>query len=136
MKDEIKGILENSIYCKYDLYTSEKKKILDYITNLEQENERYKKLFEGKERFSKIMPEGTDFIILSKADYDRQQEDIELNAIKLKSRIDKAIEYINEHIKYECDGTYSGMSFYSYHLYDNFKKEDLLNILTGGDDNE
>ena len=44
----------------------------------------------------------------------------------------KAIEYIKEHIKYECDDTINGMSFYSYHLYD-FKKEDLLNILEKGE---
>lgn len=46
-------------------------------------------------------------------------------------RIDKAIEYINEHIKYECDNVFAGMQFYSHHLYD-FKKEDLLDILKGG----
>lgn len=56
-----------------------------------------KKMFEGKERFSKIMPDDMDFIILSKADYDRQQEDIELTAIKMKQRIDKAVEYIINH---------------------------------------
>lgn len=44
----------------------------------------------------------------------------------------KAIEYIKEHIKYECDDSINGMSFYSYHLYD-FKKEDLLNILEKGE---
>ena len=70
--------------------------LLDYITNLQEENERYKKMFEAKERFSKVMPEDIDFIILSKADYDRQQEDVELTAIELKIRIDEAIEYIKE----------------------------------------
>ena len=49
-----------------------------------------------------------------------------------KSRIDKAVEYIENHIKYECDNTFNGMQFYSHHLYD-FKKEDLLNILKGDD---
>ena len=58
---------------------------------------------------------------------------LEDRLINRRMRIDKAIEYINEHIKYECDGTYSGMSFYSHHLYDNFKKQDLLNILQGDD---
>lgn len=50
-----------------------------------------------------------------------------------KSRCEKAVEYIKEHIKYECDDNFNGMSFYSYHLYD-FKKEDLLNILNGSDE--
>lgn len=45
-----------------------------------------------------------------------------------KEVIDKAIEYIEKHIKYECDDTYNGMQFYSYHLYD-FNKQDLLDIL-------
>ena len=71
-------------------------RLLDYITNLQEENERYKKIFEGKERFSKIMPDDMDFIILSKADYDRQQEDIELTAIKMKQRIDKALKFIKK----------------------------------------
>ena len=64
-------------------------RFLDYLTNIEQENERLKKQLNCKEVYSNYMPEGIDFIILSKADYDRQQEDIELNAIELKSRIDK-----------------------------------------------
>ena len=95
---------------KYDLYCDDLKTLLDYITNLEQENERYKKIFEGKERFSKIMPEDTEFIILSKADYDRQQEDIELVAIELRNRIDKAIKILknNDH---EFEGTvYSALN--------------------------
>lgn len=97
-----------------------------YITKLKQENERYKKIFEGKEKFSKIMPEGTDFIILSKTDYDRQQEDIELNAIELKSRIDKTIEYINvikENTTSSARKDYAKMILINY--------EDLLNILQG-----
>ena len=77
----------------------EVKSLLNYITNLQKENEKYKKIFEAKERFSKIMPDDTDFIILSKADYDRQQEDIELTAIKLKSRNEKAIEYIENDLQ-------------------------------------
>ena len=47
---------------------------------------------------------------------------------KQKEVIDKAIDYIENHIKYECDIAYNGMQFYSYHLYD-FNKQDLLDIL-------
>ena len=72
-----------------------KDKLLDYITNLQEENERYKKIFEGKERFSKIMPDDMDFIVMSKTDYDRQVDDIELVALELRSRIDKATEILN-----------------------------------------
>lgn len=47
---------------------------------------------------------------------------------KQKEIIDKVAEYIEKHIKYECDDAYNGMQFYSYYLYD-FNKQDLLDIL-------
>lgn len=50
---------------------------------------------------------------------------------KQKEIIDKVAEYIEKHIKYECDDAYNGMQFYSYHLYD-FNKQDLLDILKEG----
>ena len=62
--------------------------------------------------------------------------------IKLKKQLEayenmrkEAIEYIENHIKYENDDTFNGMQFFSYHLYD-FDKKDLLNILNkvGGSD--
>ena len=93
--------------------------IINAITNLQEENEKYKKIFEGKERFSKIMPEDIDFIILSKSDYDRQEKDIQLELIDYKSRVNKAIEYI-------------------YQLKQNAPDEEMLdkiiNILNGGDE--
>ncbi len=55
-------------------------------------------------------------------------EHLEQQCKKQKEVIDKAIEYIKEHIKYECDNAFNGMQFYSYHLYD-FNKQDLMNIL-------
>lgn len=51
---------------------------------------------------------------------------------KQKEIIDKVAEYIEKHIKYECDDAYDGMQFYSYHLYD-FNKQDLLDILKEGE---
>lgn len=98
MKDEIKEILDEYITDKdwIVIATNVLKYLKDYITNLQEENERYKKIFEGKERFSKIMPDDTDFIILLKADYDRQQEDIELGLIDYKSRNEKAIKLLKE----------------------------------------
>lgn len=50
---------------------------------------------------------------------------------KQKEIIDKVAEYIEKHIKYECDDAYNGMQFYSYYLYD-FNKQDLLDILKEG----
>lgn len=89
------------------------------ITNLQEENQRLKKKLDCKERFSKIMPEDTEFIILSKADYDRQQEDIELVAIELRNRIDKAIKVLKHH-DHEFEGTLHS----------------ALNILQGDDKSE
>ena len=153
MKDEIKEILDklkSTTNSKMDFtYTIiqklEAKSLLDYITNLqeelksanesiswwqnrfnavEKENGRYKKIFEGKERFSKIMPDDTDFIILSKSDYDRQQEDIELGLIDYKSRNEKAIEYMSNYIEVE-DAP----------INERIKTEfkEVIRLLTGGD---
>lgn len=53
---------------------------------------------------------------------------LESQVKKQKEVIDRTIEYVEKHIKYECDNAYNGMQFYSYHLYD-FNKRDLMNIL-------
>ena len=140
MKDEIKEILdsiqehlkENEEKFKkgavdstvYYLYCDDARTLLDYITNLQEENKRYKKIFEGKERFSKIMPDDTDFIILSKADYDRQQEDIELGLIDYKSRNEKAIELI----KKDREKSYDSLEKKAFYCN---KTDKLLNILQG-----
>jgi len=52
------------------------------------------------------------------------QEEIE----RLNNIIKEVREYIEQHIKYECDNAFNGMQFYSYHLYD-FNKKELLEIL-------
>ena len=52
------------------------------------------------------------------------------DTIELNNIIKEAIEYIEEHIKYECDNVFDGMQFYSYNLY-GFKKDVLLEILRG-----
>ena len=59
----------------------------------------------------------------------KYQANLLINCIKKqKEIIDKVAEYIEKHIKYECDDAYKGMQFYRYHLYD-FNKQDLLDIL-------
>ena len=51
------------------------------------------------------------------------------NQLQQKENIIKEVrEYIEEHIKYECDDAFNGKQFYSYHLYD-FDKKELLEIL-------
>ena len=52
-----------------------------------------------------------------------------LNKLQQKENIIKEVrEYIEKHIKYECDDAFYGKQFYSYHLYD-FDKKELLGIL-------
>ena len=57
---------------------------------------RLNKQLNCKERLTKIMPPDTEFIILSKSDYERQETDIEEIALELQDKIDKAIEYIKD----------------------------------------
>ena len=132
MKDKIKEILKGLKEHRF-LGDSEDLILLDYITNLQEENEKYKKMFEAKERFSKIMPEDTDFIILSKADYDRQQENIELTTLELKTRNEKAVDYINEnkHLSMFADCR-EPEEDWNYDL--EIDPRDLLNILQGKSD--
>lgn len=71
-----------------------KDKIINYQA---LEIARLKKQLNCKERLTKIMPPDTEFIILSKSDYDRQEKDIEEIALELRDKIDKAIEYIKNY---------------------------------------
>lgn len=80
-----------------------------------------------KEKLNDIICQSSsDYIVLNNA-YD-YINNLEQQCKKQKEVIDKVIEYIKEHIKYECDGAYNGMQFYSYHLYD-FDKQELLDIM-------
>ena len=124
MNNEIKEIIYNLIrfrdegnkFQPEDILTIEDVwLLLDYITNLQERCEYLER--SNNRREDEIM----------------SLRDECVDGETYKSRNEKAIEYIKEHIKYECDDTISGMSFYSYHLYD-FKKEELLNILNGGDE--
>lgn len=63
--------------------------------DLQQENERLKQVMLVKQYYSETLPEGTEFVLLTKENYDRQQKDIQLELINYKSRCEKAIEYIN-----------------------------------------
>ena len=112
-------------------------KLLDYITNLQQLYENGLKVNQNSHKY--ITELEMNNAILKEELKNRPIVDFTFDVYKeledYKSRCEKAIEYIKEHIKYECDDNFNGMSFYSYHLYD-FKKEDLLNILNKGDVNE
>jgi cell division septum initiation protein DivIVA len=118
MSDEIKEIisyLKNKTFIpdetkrKYKiLHRDEVNKLLDYITNLQQENERLKDSLETMTFTTKVKQEAVDSLI---------------------SRIDKAVEYINHAQNY---GT---MAQVMPHLKFYVNGNDLLNILQGEKDN-
>lgn len=107
MNDEIKEILDE-LESMYEISELEQQikdieKIKNRITNLQKENERLKTALNCKEYFSSTMPEDTEFVILTKNNYDRQQKDIQFELIDYKSRCEKASDnlkrnyWINEH---------------------------------------
>ena len=124
MKDEIKEILDKflnrEIYIlqdNSDLPQTINDILLDYITNLQEENEK---------SFEKGYAEG---IIV--AELDNENEFI-VAYKELKQRIDKAIEYIekNKQIAMFADLRKEGTHQYTLEC----DADDLLNILNGGDE--
>lgn len=119
MNDEIKEILENIKrqnewdgieYFKTPLSTKDANKLLDYITNLQKENEELNKMCE----------------LYSKSLYCAELTDY-------KSRIKKAVEYIKEHIqKYDIDGSIGDFDEFDMLTKPNY----LLNILQNGSDDK
>lgn len=97
------------------------------INNQVLEIARLNKLLNCKERLTKIMPPDTEFIILSKSDYERQETDIEEIALELRDKIEKAIEYINKRMVHE--GEYWIRK--AYHFRNTEYGKDLLEILGG-----
>lgn len=93
MNDEIREIFDTKLY--FDLEEEDYIKIKDYITNLQQENQKLKEKLNCKEYFSSTMPEDTEFVILTKNNYDRQQKDIQLELIDYKSRVEKTTEKLS-----------------------------------------
>ena len=120
MNDEIKEILKeiecyrNEELCLIFLSREESNALLDYITNLQQENERLKE--ENKHIFANV---NDDELLISNAMNYAEARDY-------KSRCEKAIEYIKGTTFF---GLRSGKTFMSKYL------NDLLNILQNGDGN-
>lgn len=110
MKDEIKEFEEfrkdeDGTYFYYidkdgnEQWSYKLDNLKDYITNLQEKNESLKVKLNCKEYFSSTMPENTEFVILTKENYDRQQKDIELELIDYKSRNEKAKSLTNRTIE-------------------------------------
>ncbi len=92
---------------------------MEEINKQHQElNQELRQKLDCKEILKQGMPENTEFVILTKANYDRQQKDIELELIDYKLRVEKAIEYIEEN-------NFHYMNEYALERFRN----DLLNIL-------
>lgn len=105
LKKYIKALEEQiSMMTETDIHQSQR--IEDLIKNnsslfktieLQRENiEKYKRLYEGKIKYCKELPEGADFIILARSDYDKIKDEIEPDYEELKRRVDKTLDYINE----------------------------------------
>jgi hypothetical protein len=139
MTEEIKEILEalkphNDIK-EYPLYLNRKQQDLlyDYITNLQQENEKLKldvKYWENKwqnTRFAnnqvKVLQ---DTVIKSANNTNKAMEQTEI----YKLRCEKAIEYIKDKGLYEEE-----LDIFNDDINYN-ELDDLLNILNGSDENE
>ena len=122
MNDEIKEHMQNCIDREEScLLNSDNTKILlDYITNLQQENERLRikcDLLTGK----KIV------------ELDKKAKQIKIKAIEqqdYKSRIEKAVEYLKEHSQKTDLNIYGIENVLSFRGSVN----DLLNILNGRSD--
>ena len=114
MKDEIREILrylriENG-HCSSELSYEETHLLLDYITNLQQENEELNKMCE----------------LYSKSLYCAELTDY-------KSRIKKAVEYIKEHIqKYDIDGSIG--DFDEFDMLQTGNIIDVIKTLSGNND--
>jgi len=101
MSEEIKEIFKTKLY--FDLDETDYIKIQNYITNLQKENEKLKEELNCKEYFSSTMPENTEFVILTKENYDKQQKDLALENIILKSRNEKSSDFIYYNLKFVDD---------------------------------
>ena len=119
MNDEIKEILEFKENADYKKLSCDEIKVLrDYITNLQQENEKLKRKLTTKKLFKKYKVE--------------KDVNFELRKIfELQRRIEKAVEYI----KY-CDdlSVINDYSFNEKPVIEKRAKKDLLNIFNGRND--
>lgn len=134
MNEEIKEILE---YISLSSGNKEAikgaNKVLNYITNLQEENQKLKKQLNCKEYFSSTMPENTEFVILTKNNYDRQQKDLALENIELKKENEKLNKIIDELEKWlkETKKFNYGFKIKSEYIYTyEFVCKNILNKLT------
>lgn len=76
--------------------------LLDDYVKLQKENQQLKEKLNCKEYFSSTMPEDTEFVILTKNNYDRQQKDLALENIQLKKQKDDVVEFLKYSLYTYC----------------------------------
>ena len=139
-KDEIKEILEGiEVVIKHDgtleFNAKELKILLDYITNLQEENEEYKKLFNSryKRPYAKKYLEEQKRKMKNNSIIGLDSETIYKDYYMLKSRIDKGIKYIKNHTiewvdeRFEVHNVMVDVDEY-------FNPEHAIWLLNGGDE--
>ena len=142
MKDEIKEILDRLDFNEWevDLYKvpitwCEMYDIRDYITNLQEENEKLKQSI-----LNAIDKMNSEMVMINDRGYYYTDisalEDIlqinDKNFIDYKSRNEKAIEYIKQNSK--CGGSFIDDKFVIEYIDEIFNGMELLNILNGDDE--
>ncbi len=105
MNEEIKEVLDR---CTPFLFGDEVDKLLDYITNLQEENKRLKQFYDKKGVYS--------------LEYDK--ETLTTMVCELQSKIDKAVDYLHHFDSDEICENITGIA------------KILINILEGSDKNE
>lgn len=126
MQEEIKEITDElKETAQYDgyLYPDKIDKLLDYITNLQQENNDYNSRINALNHIVNNLQEENKKV---HKDFDELSE----RYFFTKSRNEKAIEFVNEFIQ---EDYYEKLDEYITHFTWNTTKEDLLNILQGVD---
>lgn len=139
MNKEIKEILDSwrnkkhilAYTFNYDSAREQNDKLLDYITNLQQENEDNLKCIKSlKEQLESVINENQRLLKQWFEDNDKtvklvsEKEYYKQNFNDYKSRCEKAIEYLDNKLK-----------LLPHYMYEK-EMYDLLNILQGSEDNE
>jgi hypothetical protein len=75
-------------------------RVFNLAEELEKERKKNKELekyLKCKKEYTKYLPEDVEFVLLTRPDYNRHQEELQDKVFKLQDIIDKAKEYINTH---------------------------------------
>ena len=122
-------------------------RVFNLAEELEKERKKNKELekqLNCKKEYTKYLPEDVEFIILTKPDYDRQQEELQDKVFELEKEINRLTaesthyesKYYNEAKKVDSAINYCEENCYTYAGIDEEGIDKLLDILKGSDDND